>query len=140
MVNKTIAFLIFLLMVFSINVFADVNFNLEISGIEENKGKIHVKVFSNDKDYKNDNSYLYFILESTSSRITHNFIISEGEYLIVCFQDTNNNGVLDTNYFGIPKEPSAISNYTGGIPVGWKKYKFQINNNSNKILINLRRA
>ena len=140
MKNKKTVFLSLFLKVLSINVFANVNFNLEITGIEENNGKIHVKIFSNEIDYKNNNPYEYFIFESSSFKMIYDFNIPEGEYLIVMFQDTNNNGVLDTNFFGIPKEPSAISNYTGGIPVGWKKHKFQISNNSNKILINLRRA
>ena len=140
MFNKKIAVLIFLVMVIGSNVFATTNFTLDITGIEINNGQIHVKVFSNEREYKNDIPYIFFVLESTSSGIIHTLEIPDGEYLIVVFQDTNNNGVLDTNFLGIPREPSGISNYTEGIPVGWRKHKFQVNNNLNRIMINIGRV
>jgi uncharacterized protein (DUF2141 family) len=61
----------------------------------------------------------------------------EGEYLIALFQDTNNNGVLDTNFLNFPKEPVGLSNYNGGIPGGFNKQKIPINAVSNKITINI---
>ena len=45
MFYKRIVFLLLLIIAFSISVFANVNFNLEIIGIEENNGKIHIKIF-----------------------------------------------------------------------------------------------
>ena len=51
----------------------------------------------------------------------------QGEYLIAIFYDTNNNGILDTNLFGFPKEPVGLSNYKGGIPGGFDKQKIPIN-------------
>ena len=78
----------------------DISFTLEITGINVNQGQIHIKVYSNDRDYRNDIPYISFILESTTTNIIHRFDIPEGEYLIALFQDTNNNGVLDTNFLG----------------------------------------
>jgi len=139
--NKKIVSLAVLTLLCVINLFAgnNVTFTLDITGINVNEGKIYVKIYSNERDYKKDIPCISFVLESVSGNITHLFDIPEGEYLIALFQDTNNNGVLDTNFLNVPKEPVGLSNYNGGIPGGFNKQKFQINAISNKITINILR-
>jgi len=135
--------IVFMLLILCIgNIFADDNitFIIDITGINVNDGKIYVKIYSNESDYKKDIPHTSFILESVSKNITHSFEIPEGEYLIALFQDTNNNGVLDTNFLGFPKEPVGLSNYNGGIPGGFNKQKFPINASSNRITINMRKV
>ena len=117
-----------------------ISFALEIIEINVNQGQIYVKIYSNDRDYRNDIPYLAYILESTRQRIVHSFDILEGEYLIALFQDTNNNGKLDTNFLGFPREPVGLSNYSGGIPGGFNRQKIPINNNSNRVTINMGRV
>jgi uncharacterized protein (DUF2141 family) len=56
------------------------------------------------------------------------------------FQDANNNGKLDTNFFGFPKELVGLSNYISGIPGRFNKHKFPINNDSSRITINMGRV
>ena len=142
MFNKRIAFLIFFTIVFSGTIFANdtIRFELEITGININQGQIYIKIYSNDKDYRNDIPFVVYVLESTSQSIVYSFSILEGEYLIALFQDTNNNGILDTNFLGFPKEPVGLSNYSGGIPGGFNKQKIPINNISNRITINIGRV
>jgi len=142
MFSKRILFFIFFAIIFIGNIFADdtVRFALEITGINVNQGKIYLKIYSNDRDYRSDISYAAFILESTSQSIVHSFDILEGEYLIAIFQDTNNNGQLDTNFLGFPREPVGLSNYSGGIPGGFNRQKIPINNNSNRVTINMGRV
>ena len=142
MFSKRIVFFIFFAIIFIGNIFADdtVRFALEITGINVNQGKIYLKIYSNDRDYRSDISYAAFILESTSQSIVHSFDILEGEYLIAIFQDTNNNGQLDTNFLGFPREPVGLSNYSGGIPGGFNRQKIPINNNSNRVTINIERV
>ena len=114
-----------------------ISFTLEITGINVNQGQIYVKIYSNDKDYRNDIPYAIYVFESASQSIVYSFDILEGEYLIAIFQDTNNNGQLDTNFFGFPREPVGLSNYSGGIPGGFNRQKIPINNNSNRVTINV---
>jgi len=139
--NKKTISLAFLALLCIGNIFAgnNVTFTLDITGINVNDGKIYVRVYSNEIDYKKDIPYASFVLESISKNITHSFDIPEGEYLIALFQDTNNNGKLDTNFLNFPKEPVGLSNYTGGVPGGFHKQKFQINAASNRITINIGR-
>ena len=37
-----------------------------------------------------------------------------GTYALSLYHDENNNGMLDTNFFGIPKEPYGFSNDARG--------------------------
>jgi uncharacterized protein (DUF2141 family) len=137
--NKRLLFFV-LLAVFCISIsFAgnNVYFTLVITGINVNEGQIYVKIYSNESDYKKDIPYISIALDSVSQNITYQFDIPEGEYLIALFQDTNNNGKLDTNLIGFPKEPVGLSNYKGGIPGGFNKQKIPINSNSNIITINI---
>ena len=117
-----------------------IRFALEITGINVNQGQIYVKIYSNDRDYRNDIPYAVYVLESTNQSIVYSFDILEGEYLIALFQDTNNNGQLDTNFLGFPREPVGLSNYSGGIPGGFNRQKISINNNSNRVTINMGRV
>jgi uncharacterized protein (DUF2141 family) len=128
-------------MAFIGNIFANdtIRFALEITGINVNQGQLYVKIYSNDRDYKSDIPYAAYVLESTSQSIVYSFDILEGEYLIALFQDTNNNGKLDTNFLGFPTEPVGLSNYSGGIPGGFNRQKIPINNNSNRVTINIGR-
>lgn len=60
-----------------------------------------------------------------------------GEYAISSFVDENNNGLLDTNFFGIPKEPIAFSK-NAKIRFGPPKFKdakFLIDENEMEIII-----
>jgi len=142
MLNKKIVFFIFFAVVFIGSIFADdrIRFALEITGINVNQGRIYVKIYSNDRDYRNDIPYAAYVLESTSQSIVYSFDILEGEYLIALFQDTNNNGILDTNFLGFPREPVGLSNYSGGIPGGFNRQKIPINSSSNRVTINLGRV
>jgi uncharacterized protein (DUF2141 family) len=136
---KKFVFIVLLSIVLIGNIFANniINFSLEITGINISEGQIQVNIYSNDRDYRNDIPFVSIALESSTQNITHTFEIPEGEYLIAIFQDTNNNGKLDTNFLGFPKEPVGLSNYKGGIPGGFDKQKLFINNFSNKITINV---
>jgi len=142
MSSKKLVLPLFLLLFFNGIIFANetVSVTLEITGININQGQIHVRIYSNDRDYRNDIPYVVIILESTIARIIHTFEIQEGEYLFALFQDTNNNGRLDTNFLGFPREPVGLSNYRGGIPGGFNRHKIPINRNSNRVTINMGRV
>jgi uncharacterized protein (DUF2141 family) len=80
---KKITFIIFLALICIENIFANnITFTLEITGININEGQIHVKIYSNEGDYKKDIPYTAIVLESKSQSVTHSFDIPEDEYLI----------------------------------------------------------
>jgi uncharacterized protein (DUF2141 family) len=123
---------------FAMNVFAgNCQIFIEITGVRINGGKINAKVFSTEKEYKKDLPFASFVLESRNTIITHTLDLPEGEYVIALFQDTNNNGKLDRNFFNIPKEPIGLTTYKGGIPGNFDKQKITVNKNTGKITLQL---
>ena len=118
--------------------FADNNITLEINGVIVQGGSVYVAVYSNENDYKAETPFISFILAPANSTITRNLELPNSEYVVTIFQDVNSNGELDTNFFGIPKEPVGITNYNGrGIPGGFHKLKVPVNNNSTRITVNI---
>jgi uncharacterized protein (DUF2141 family) len=118
--------------------FADNNITLEINGVTVQGGSVYVAVYSNENDYKAENPFIRFILEPVNSTLTRNLELPNGEYVVTIFQDVNSNGVLDTNFLGIPREPVGITNYNGrGISGGFHKLKVSVNNNSARITVNM---
>lgn len=49
-----------------------------------------------------------------------------GDYAVTFFKDENNNGRLDTNFIGIPKEPVGASNMTDSGRPSFSKCKFSL--------------
>lgn len=138
MILKKIVLPLFFTAFFAVNVFAgNCQIVVEVTGVKINGGKIYAKVFSTEKEYKKDTPFATFVLESRNSVITHKLDLPEGEYVIAVFQDTNNNGKLDNNFFNIPKEPVGMTNYIGGIPGDFNKRKIQINEKTVKITLQL---
>jgi uncharacterized protein (DUF2141 family) len=116
-----------------------INVNLEINGIKINNGKIYVAIYSNEIDYISENSFIKFTLEPDNATLNYNFELPDGEYVVTLFQDSNSNGKLDTNIFGIPKEPVGITNYNGrGRPGKFQKLKVIVNNDAAKIIVYIR--
>ena len=57
--------------------------------------------------------------------------LPEGTYAVSIFHDENDNGKLDTNFFGIPKEDYGCSNDAKGFmgPPKWKDAIFEFKQN-----------
>ncbi len=55
-------------------------------------------------------------------------VLPQGTYAVKLYQDSNSNGTLDCNVFGVPKEPHGFSNDVDGRPDAklWKKASFQV--------------
>jgi uncharacterized protein (DUF2141 family) len=63
--------------------------------------------------------------------------VKEGTYAFVAFIDENNNGKMDRNRLGIPKEPIGFSVSKIGLfgPPSFKKASYQVPNTKNVELI-----
>ena len=127
-----------LLLLFSFFEAYGINVTIEINGIRVNDGRVYVAIYSNENDYRAENSFVSFILDPANSTVTRSLELPNGEYVVSVFQDVNSNEKLDTNIFGIPREPVGITNYNGrGIPGGFPKLKVPVNNNSTRIAVNI---
>lgn len=83
--------------------------------IFKNKGDLYIKVVNEiEFDQGKDSIYREIIKigpeEIKKKEVVFKFDgISQGTYGILCFQDTNGNGRLDTNIIGLPTEPWGVS-------------------------------
>lgn len=48
-------------------------------------------------------------LNVTSETLHYTLVLPDGTYAVAVVHDTNNNGLLDTNFLGMPKEGYALS-------------------------------
>ncbi len=89
------------------------------------KGTILIAMYGSEADFdQNENAV-------ASAKVSVNKVgsyqtslegISSGKYVIALFQDINDNGKLDTNFLGIPKEPYAFSRNP---KVKWRAPKYE---------------
>ena len=127
-----------ILLFLSIGTFAQSDFKLEITGVEKNGGKVYVSIFNSEESYKNREVFKSFSLIPNAISINTFLKLAEGEYLFSVYQDSNGNGILDTNLIGIPKEKFGFTNYDGkSAPGNFKRHKVLINKSTKAVMVNL---
>lgn len=97
---------------------------IQINELQEATGQLHIAVFEDEKGFLKTKKAIFLkIVEvsNTSARKLNIDDLDAGDYAIAIYHDVNNNGKLDTNILGIPKEPYAFSNNSGK---KWKKPSF----------------
>ena len=103
---------------------------VEIFGIEKIEGQLAIGLYNKTDEFPDvSKAYKSIFLKVTGKNITHTFTgIPEGDYAIAIFHDSNNNGILDKNFIGIPKEGYGFSNNAKGTfgPPHFDKAKFKL--------------
>lgn len=102
---------------------------INFKGMKSDKGSLYVAV------YNTEYSFLKKPLKGTIAKVVDKKTtitlkdIPAGVYAVSAFHDTNDNKKMDTNFFGIPKEPIGISNNAKGFmgPPKYKDAKFIVN-------------
>ena len=81
-------------------------------------------------DRFDDNSaYIHITKSVTPPSGTYSIIVPPGVYSLMLIDDKNDNGVLDTNWMGVPNEGCGASNGAKGGPMGgpsWDDAKFEV--------------
>lgn len=87
---------------------------LEISGLTGAEGRLYVAIYDSADTWLGDAAFVsrtLDIAETTEGEmVVADINLPAGDYAISVFYDVNDNGELDTNFIGIPKEPVALSN------------------------------
>ena len=105
---------------------------VKINNLDSNDGKVFVGI------YNSKASFLDKSFKGISTKIENNSCevifenIQEGVYAISMFHDENDNGKMDTNFLGIPKEDYGCSNNATGFmgPPKWEDAKFELKKES----------
>ena len=113
--------------------------NITINNIRSTKGKLSVSIFSNAEEFKTEKpSHTQFFDKTTVKNKTCTVSIEykPGIYGVAVCDDENNNGVMDYNIIGMPKEGFGLSNYQiKGLsrPV-FSDFSFQLKENEKKAI------
>ncbi len=95
---------------------------IRINGFENDKGQAYVAVYNSETDFLKK-LYKGKVVKIENKSATLVFTdLPEGIYAVSTFHDENNNGKMDTNFMGIPKEDYGTSNDAKGF-MGPPKYK-----------------
>jgi len=97
-------------LVISINCSAQLT--LKLSGIESSQGVIYIGLYNQELGFTEiDKTFMNWIVPAKKGQqLVELKDIPNGQYAISIFHDTNNNGILDKNFLGIPNEIYGFSN------------------------------
>jgi len=112
---------------------------IQVTLPENTTGDLYLVIYNNKTDFLGDKGELHIF--DSSALLEHPIIelnnLEEGTYAFVAFIDENNNGVMDKNRLGIPKEPVGFSVSRMGLfgPPSFKKASYQIPENKSVELV-----
>ena len=113
--------------------------NIEIVGIDQMQGSIMVAVYRSQETFLSDDVVVGDSFEVTDKTVNAKVNLPYGKYAISIFHDLNSDGELNTNMFGIPKEPIGFSNDARGTfgPPNFEKAAFDFSQDHQKLSITL---
>lgn len=82
---------------------------IEISNVKQNSGNIVVEIYQ-DKSGWLKSPFRKITLSADENSKTATLAVPPGKYAVSIYQDVNENGKLDQNFLGIPKEPIGFGN------------------------------
>jgi uncharacterized protein (DUF2141 family) len=101
---------------------------LEFEGMKSDKGNLYIAIYNKEENFlKKPIKGTIVKVENKKATITLKDIPT-GIYAVSAFHDANDNKKMDTNFLGIPKEPTGMSNDATGFmgPPKYKDAKFNV--------------
>lgn len=90
------------------------NLRVIATNVKSDQGTLYVWVYDQKDDWLSDRVRTQKPLKvagnRTGDRLTVELLLPDGEYALSVFQDVNDDGKLERNFIGIPKEPAGLSN------------------------------
>jgi uncharacterized protein (DUF2141 family) len=87
---------------------------VEVSGLKDATGNVYIAVYNSDSTWLSDTTVLskkLVISDALDGELVRTELqIPLGDYALSIFYDKDDDGRLDTNFVGMPKEPIALSN------------------------------
>jgi uncharacterized protein (DUF2141 family) len=113
--------------------------HVEVVGIKEIQGFIRVAVYDSQDAFMGEKVVASDGWKVVSNTLTGSIPLNRGKYAISIFHDVNSDGELNTNIFGIPKEPYGFSNNAKGKlgPPSFEKAAFEIEGDKHTLSITL---
>ncbi|MDX2151611.1 MAG: DUF2141 domain-containing protein [Bryobacteraceae bacterium] len=107
---------------------------VHLTGFKSDRGKVAVALFDNAAAYptkpEKARASVREAIVNGEARVEFKDLPA-GTYAIAAYHDANGNGKMDTNFIGIPKEPTGASNDAKGRmgPPSFKAAQFSLSGN-----------
>ena len=98
-----------------------------VTNVQSSTGTVMVQVLASEEQFKGEGQVAAFAEAAVEGEMRFQTAnLPKGEYAFRVMHDENDNGRLDSNFVGMPKEPWAFSNNAMGNfgPAKWKDAKF----------------
>ena len=121
-------------------VLAQSQLSVTVENINQQKGSIRVGLFNNEDDFLKKTLFGK-VVKANGKQVTVVFEnLKAGDYAISVIHDENENGELDSNTFGIPKEGFAFGNNAMGTfgPPSFEKAKIHLENKNAEQVVKLK--
>ena len=91
---------------------AETTVDVTINNVSNDKGKLVVTVYDSKKTWLKK-VFAQEIAAPVEGAVVR-FLLPEGSFAFQVFHDLDDNGKMKTNWIGIPKEPTGVSNEAKG--------------------------
>ena len=131
------------LLFFSASAIAQSAQSVVIENPGKKKGKLYIGWYNKAGDFRKPDKAVFekIVTVAGSETVSVSFEnVSPGTYAIALFLDENDNGKIDTNFLGIPREKYGFSNniYPLMRPATFKESSFLVNGTEKTITIRLK--
>lgn len=91
--------------------YAQHSLSLTIDGVLSAEGNVNVALYTSQETFLKFDKVFKAVSSKAVKGVTTLIVedIPDGNYAVAVFHDENGNNELDTNMFGVPKEPVAFS-------------------------------
>ena len=122
---KSIAFLLTLLVATS-SVAAELV--IKIKNVKHDTGTVYIAIWTNEENWPDGEPFRELSSAAELDVTTVRVEIPQGTYAVSVYQDLNDNGQMDNNALGMPKEPWGVSNDAPARfgPPKWKRMIFEV--------------
>ncbi|MTI20028.1 DUF2141 domain-containing protein, partial [Fulvivirga sp. RKSG066] len=111
-----------------------------VENIKKPEGELVVAIFDCEENYLKKEVALHKIKVKGDLKQHLTLKLRKGVYAVAIFQDTNNNGELDKNFIGLPKEGFGFSNKSLGTfgPPSFEETKFSLAEGGAQVKVELK--
>lgn len=104
--------MLFCLIGFAPLAIAETTVDVTVNNVSADKGRLVVMVFDSKKTWLKK-AYAQEFAAPVDGAVVR-FLLPEGTYAFQVYHDLDDNGEMKTNFIGIPKEPTGVSNNAKG--------------------------
>lgn len=135
-------FLVFAVSLFTVlTVIAQAEITVKIEQVKNDQGDVYINLYASEDGFPNEwsKAFRQEKLKATKGDLQCTFKdLPFGFYAISVGHDENENGELDSNFIGFPKEPVGASNQTSLGKPNFKRSKFEVSQSNPNQALNIK--